>query len=123
MKLIFESWIWLIYFDFLMRFYSFEAVHTAVVGQQVFPSHRQQTSEGEICHAIDLACVFYFKKILCLQRSAATTVLLRRHGWNAQMVLGAQLMPFQSHAWVEIENRVVNDKPYVTEMFQVLERC
>jgi hypothetical protein len=72
---------------------------------------------------MDLACVFYFKRVLCLQRSAATTVLLRRHGWNAEMVIGVQLMPFQSHAWVEVQSRVVNDKPYVTEIFQVLDRC
>jgi transglutaminase superfamily protein len=40
--------------------------------------------------------------VLCLQRSAATTLLLRRHGWDAEMVIGAKLLPFQSHAWVEV---------------------
>jgi hypothetical protein len=39
------------------------------------------------------------------------------------MVIGVQVFPFQSHAWVEIGDRVVNDKPYITEMFQALERC
>jgi hypothetical protein len=39
------------------------------------------------------------------------------------MVIGAQLLPFLSHAWVEIEGCVVNDKPYIPEIFQVLERC
>ena len=55
--------------------------------------------------------------------SRPAAVLLRRHGWNAEMVIGAQLLPFQSHAWVEIDGRVVNDKPYIAEIFQVLERC
>jgi hypothetical protein len=32
-------------------------------------------------------------------------------------------LPFQSHAWVEIDGRVVNDKPYVHQMFEILERC
>lgn len=77
----------------------------------------------QLCHVIDLACVFYFKQVLCLQRSAATTLLLRRHGWNAEMVIGAQLLPFKSHAWVEIQGVVVNDKPYMQEIYQVLERC
>src|SRR6267142_2468310 len=28
------------------------------------------------------------------------------------MVIGAQQMPFKAHAWVEVDGRVVNDKPY-----------
>jgi hypothetical protein len=38
-------------------------------------------------------------------------------------VLGAQMLPFLSHAWVEVDGLVVNDKPYIGEIFQVLERC
>lgn len=76
-----------------------------------------------LCRAMDFACVFYFKQVLCLQRSAATTVLLRRYGVPAEMVIGAQLLPFKSHAWVEVEEIPVNDKPYMREIYQVLERC
>jgi transglutaminase superfamily protein len=72
---------------------------------------------------MDLACVLYFKRVLCLQRSAATTLLLRRYGWRAEMVTGVQILPFASHAWVEIEGTVVNDKPYMLDIYQVLERC
>jgi hypothetical protein len=39
------------------------------------------------------------------------------------MVLGAQMLPFKSHAWVEVDGIVVNDKPYMLEIYQVLERC
>lgn len=121
--LVLRSLAWLLYFDYLVRFYGFAAVHNAVLKQQLFPMDPVLIDPAVVCHAVDLACVFYFKRVLCLQRSAITTVLLRRHGWNAEMVIGAQLLPFQSHAWVEIQARVVNDKPYVNEMFQVLERC
>lgn len=72
---------------------------------------------------MDLACVFYFKHVVCLQRSAATTILLRRYGWDAELVIGTQMMPARFHAWVEIGDSVVNDKPYVAQIFQVLERC
>jgi hypothetical protein len=118
-----ESWLLLLYFDWLMCFRGFQRVHTMVRAQTIQPTMKAMESGSELSHAVDLACVFYFKHVLCLQRSAALTVLVRRHGWNAEMVIGAQLLPFQSHAWVEIEGRVVNDKPYITEMFQVLERC
>jgi hypothetical protein len=61
--------------------------------------------------------------VLCLQRSAATTVLMRRHGLGAEMVIGAQMIPYAFHAWVEINHVVVNDRPYMLDIYQVLERC
>ena len=76
-----------------------------------------------ICSAVDLACIWYWKEALCLQRSAATSCLLKSHGIFAQMVIGAQQLPFKAHAWVEVDGRVVNDKPYVPEMYTVLDRC
>jgi hypothetical protein len=76
-----------------------------------------------ICSAVDLACIWYWKEVLCLQRSAATAWMLKRRGVPAQMVIGAQQMPFKAHAWVEVDGRVVNDKPYMHEIYAVLDRC
>jgi hypothetical protein len=80
-------------------------------------------SAEEICAAIDLACIWYWKEVLCLQRSAATVCLLRSCGIRAQLAIGAQSMPFKAHAWAEIDGHVVNDKPYVSEIYAVLDRC
>ena len=77
----------------------------------------------QLCQAIDLACVWYWKQVLCLQRSAATVSLLRDYGIEAQLVIGAQLMPFEAHAWVEVDGRAVNDNSYTNEMYAVLDRC
>jgi hypothetical protein len=76
----------------------------------------------DICRAMDLACIWYPQEVLCLQRSAATTCLLRRFGFSAQLIVGARPMPFQAHAWVEVNGEVVNDKPYIPEMYAVLDR-
>jgi hypothetical protein len=76
-----------------------------------------------ICSAMNMACIWYWKEVLCLQRSAATACLLKRHGVAAQMVIGAQQVPFKAHAWVEVGGSVVNDKPYMPEMYVVLDRC
>jgi hypothetical protein len=122
-RLVFQSWLLLLYFDFIMWFGDFEHLHRIVRRQRVNFSVNRGGSSDQLCHAVDWACVLYFRRVLCLQRSAATAVLLRRHGWNAEMVLGVQLLPFLSHAWVEIDDSVVNDKPYMPEIFQVLERC
>jgi hypothetical protein len=75
-----------------------------------------------ICGAIDMVCVFYPKQVLCLQRSAATTCLLRRFGVPANLAIGTQTLPFRSHAWVEVDGRVANDKPYTADIYSVLDR-
>jgi hypothetical protein len=118
-----ECWSLLFRFELVMRFRSSQALRKIVRAQHVRPVRLSgPTSIEALSHAMDLACVFYFKRVLCLQRSAATVVLLRRYGWNAKMVTGAQILPFEAHAWVEIANEVVNDKPYMHEIYQVLER-
>lgn len=122
--LVLESWLLLLYFEFVMRFRPFKILYEIVRRAELrVAATDAPVPSTELCHAVDLACVFYFKRILCLQRSAATTLLLRRHGWHAEMVIGAQVLPFKSHAWVEIKGSVVNDKPYMLDMYQVLERC
>lgn len=75
------------------------------------------------CAAVDMASIWYWKEVLCLQRSAAAACLLRRCGVRAEMLIGAQRIPFKAHAWVEVEGRVVNDRPYVREIYAVLDRC
>jgi hypothetical protein len=87
-----------------------------VAGQTGIPAE-------SVCSAVDLASIWYWKQVPCLQRSAAAVCLLRRHGVAAQMVIGAQQIPFRSHAWVEVGGRVVNDRPYIAEMYAVLEKC
>jgi prolyl oligopeptidase len=80
-------------------------------------------SAQQISQAMDTACVLYFKVVKCLQRSVALTMLLRRYGLAAELVIGAQIIPAKSHAWVEIKRIVVNDKPYVPQIYRELERC
>jgi hypothetical protein len=123
-RLTLESWILLLYFEWKMRPSEFRELHQIVRQEPVFPTDTAtRISTADLCRAMDYACVFYLKRVLCLQRSAATTILLRRHGWNAELVLGAQLAPFRSHAWCEIEGSIVNDKPYASEIYAILERC
>ena len=112
----------LIRFGFYIRRNNFAALHSAVRNSSVHKQVARCTSVAELCRAVDLACIWYSKKVLCLQRSAAATCLLRRHGIPAQLVIGTQQIPFNAHAWVEVEGRVVNDRAYMPEMYAVLER-
>lgn len=123
-SLIVKVWISLVYFDCVFRFRGLERIHEIVRNQKVcLPGHISVVPVNTVCQAVDVACVFYFKQVLCLQRSALTTVLLRRYGWNAEMVIGVRIRPPESHAWVEIERSVVNDKPYMLEIYRELDRC
>lgn len=63
--------------------------------------------EKAICDAVLLATCFYWKPVLCLQRAVCTVRLLRRHGIQARLVIGYRPSPFFSHAWVEVNGRVV----------------
>jgi len=66
-----------------------------------------QEREKIICDAVLLATCFYWKPVLCLQRAVCTVRLLRKHGIVARLMIGYRPSPFFSHAWVEVDGRVV----------------
>ena len=113
----------LIHFDLYMARGNFAALYNKVRKYPLGKRASGPDAVERICSAVDMACIWYWKEALCLQRSAATACLLKKHGVPAQMVIGAQQMPFKAHAWVEVGGRVVNDKPYTSEMYAVLDRC
>jgi len=75
--------------------------------QSIAARPTNQELEKAICDAVHLATCFYWKPVLCLQRAACTVRLLRRHGIFARLVIGYRPSPFFSHAWVEVDGRVV----------------
>ena len=75
------------------------------------------------CSAVDRAATYYFKRAWCLQRSATAVCLLRLRGVDAKLNIGVQKIPFYAHAWVEVDDEVVNDHPQVQKRYTVLERC
>lgn len=113
----------LIYFDLFLARGNFSALYDKVRSHRLRKHEPGPGAIERVCAAVDMACIWYWKEALCLQRSAATACLLRDCGVQAQMVIGAQQVPFRAHAWVEVAGRVVNDKPYTPEMYAVLDRC
>ena len=113
----------LILFDLYIARDDFAGLYGRIRNAPVARKVASGDAAGRICTAVDFACIWYWKEALCLQRSAAAACLLKQHGIAAELVIGAQQMPFKAHAWVEVDGRVVNDKPYMAEMYQVLDRC
>jgi hypothetical protein len=123
-QILLKSYALLVRIELMMRLQSLQSIHSLVRDQLVISTDPEKRPEVKtICHAVNLASVFFMKPVLCLQQSAATAVLLRRYGWKAELVIGAQMLPFRTHAWCEIDEVVVNDKPYMHDIYRVLERC
>jgi hypothetical protein len=122
-SLVLKAYLELIHFDLYLARGNFAALYEKIRNYPVCAQASAPDAVERICSAVDMACIWYWKEALCLQRSAATVCLLKKCGVPAQMVIGAQQIPFKAHAWVEVDGRVVNDKPYTPEMYAVLDRC
>jgi hypothetical protein len=118
----------LVVFDLFMKIYQFDKVHR-ILERQSLRSRSKHGAIGtldeckSICEAVDKAQVYYYKQILCLQRSAVAACLLWLRGIPAELIIAARLIPFQSHAWVEVGGEVVNDRASVRDRYDcVIER-
>ena len=85
------------------------------------PTEREKT-ESALCEALAAVAPFYWKSLRCLQRSIVLARLLRMRGVPAQVVIGYRPAPFFSHAWVEVNGRVVSDCSAYQKNLLVLER-
>lgn len=98
-------------------------VHRTVRGWAVANRNAPLGTVEAVCDALNHALIWYPKRVLCLQRSAIATCLLRDQGVPAVMVLGAQKFPFMAHAWVEVDGCPINEKHDVQAKYGVWERC
>ncbi len=123
MTITFEAYRELLILEYPLYRKDFASIHNRVRRTALRNPPTTAYKAVEISRAVDLGAAFYFHKVLCLQRSAATACLLKKYGFAAQLVIGVQQLPFAAHAWVELDGAVLNDKPYMQEMYSVLERC
>lgn len=114
----FLSLVGLFLFDLILSLFSFKILCRSVKAWPVRTRAGADHEIGEVCAAVQGACVWYPRKALCLQRSAVTTCLLRSKGIPARMVFGVREMPFLAHAWVEVNGSVVNDWPKVQSFYK-----
>jgi len=113
----------LIYFDLCLSRRNLAALYDKVRTCPLRPSSQVPNLVGRTCAAVDIACVWYWKEVRCLQRSAVTTCMLRHCGIPARMVTGARELPFTAHAWTEVDGHAVRERRDVQKLYAVLERC
>ena len=112
----------LLRYDLAIHLFSFQRVVQGSRKARFKTMRPEPDLESRVCNAMNWALSLYWKRALCLQRSVATARLLRSCGLDATLVIGCRPEPFISHAWVEIDGRVVNDAPGYQKLLCVLER-
>lgn len=110
----------LIRYDLVNVTLGFQRICRQVASQPVVSQKVSRQTESLVCDAVSLAACFYYKRVLCLQRSVVATRLLKKSGIKSCLVIGYRPAPFLSHAWVEVDGRVVNDSPVYKERLYVL---
>jgi hypothetical protein len=116
-----EAYAALLLFD-LLALRGFQRTYTYTRGRRVSSRQPDTGTIAHVCWCVEEACVWYWKRAFCLQRSAVATWLLRRRGVAAELVIGFRPVPIDSHAWVEVAGQVVNDRPQYQIHFRVLDR-
>lgn len=112
----------LIFYDILTKLGGFKRARAYVL--RTTPKQRDAPPDTvkHVVDAVDIASVFYVKRVMCLQRSFAAVRLMRTSGVKAELIIASRPLPFMSHAWVEVDNQIVNDKPGYKRKLHVLER-
>jgi hypothetical protein len=113
----------LIAYDALSTFSTFGRIRKMVEHWTVAHGPKDDDAINRVCTAVNYACSWYPKQVLCLQCAFVTAYLLRKRGVPAYMVLGAQKLPFKAHAWVEVEGHAINERSNVQATYAVWDRC
>ena len=94
-------------YDALLALRGFRSMYRDLSRHRLPAKPGQAQMEAVICRAVTQVSSFYWKPVRCLQRSAVMAGLLRTYGIDATVVIGFKPAPLYSHAWVEVEGRVV----------------
>ena len=121
--LVLRAYMGLIAHDLFMFRHGFAGLHQHIRNFPVRLAGGNTTNTEAVTLALNVACCFYPRRVLCLQRSAVLVRMLRANGIGASMVIGAQKMPFMAHAWVEVGGQIINDRLASRDRFLVLEVC
>lgn len=118
--LVIRAWWELVRYDLVNAALGFSRITRQVAKQRVAMLTCPVETQALVCQAVSLAACFYYKPVLCLQRSVVAARLLKKCGIDGRLVIGYRASPFFSHAWVEVNGRVVNDSPAYKERLNVL---
>ena len=117
------AFVTLVLLGLVLRIGRFPALYRVV---STWPTQRKpycsrRSDAHHICSSLDRASVWLPSRTLCLLHSASLVVLLRSHAIAAELVIGIQPRPFEGHAWVESNGKVLGP-PLDQGLFRVIDR-
>jgi hypothetical protein len=118
--LVFKGFLEIVRYEIILWLFGSGCILRELSRQSVSRKPSMPEIEKRVCEAVLLATCFHWKPVLCLQRSVCTARLLRTHGIEARVVIGYRPLPFFSHAWVEVDERVVYGSPAYKRHLQPL---
>lgn len=69
---------------------------------------------------VNQAFIFDVSGNKCLTYSTVLCEFLRNYRYNAKLIVGVRTRPFMRHAWVEVENKIVNDDPHLRDKLSII---
>jgi hypothetical protein len=117
-----RAWTELLIHNLMMRTRGFQRAYSRLEKTQTRHCRRRRDDERVALEAIEWATIIYPARVMCLQRSFVTALILRKCGIAANVAIGYRAVPFFSHAWVEVGDRVVNDEPAYRRQLNILLR-
>ena len=107
----------------LARFDLFRALSTGSTLRlrRVAPRGRKAADAertSAVCNAVATAACLYWKPVVCRQRLVSAAPLLRARGVAARLVIGCRAAPLLSHAWVQVDDRLVNESTIYRQLLR-----
>src|SRR5262249_16307736 len=112
----------LILYEILIMLGGFPRVRKFVLNTKRSSRNPPEDAVKTPMYAVGIAGCFYVREVKCLHRSFAATRMLRKLGVAAELIIATRPLPFMSHAWVEVNNEIVNDKPGYKRKLLVMDR-
>jgi hypothetical protein len=97
----------LVAFLFILKARGFGAMRTRVARCPVASQCVDAARLPALTMLVDRACMYSPWSTRCLARAAIATRLLRSLGFPVTMVTGVQRLPFNAHAWVELNGEPI----------------
>jgi Transglutaminase-like superfamily len=111
----------LVTWDWRIKTHSFERLYGSLGSYPIAAEKLPDAAISEIEDAVQFVSIWYWKRVLCLQRSCCLFWMLRDAGKPARLQIGAQHWPPRTHAWVNVEGRIVGDLPHKVQPFRLLD--
>lgn len=105
-----RAWLVLHLIDALLRRRGFMRVFTWATRRSRIPRTEEATSTSSVLRSLAFARRWHLYRTTndCLPVALTAFYLLRRAGNQPRLVLGVTKYPFSAHAWVRVDDRVVD---------------